>query len=305
MSKIRLRELQGKNLGQKPRRLAEGKLKSLHSIRTTGDLSKTLLAKNSQELDIEDLLEKENEAVEQDIEKVEDTQGEYDVGEVDEDLDYDEAGVADNFDIEYLGKIKKGHYIAEVLLNENKSYYSDHVMFLELPVYEVYDKLTRDVLFERYRLFYEIATFIAGKQAVYFSDPKNVNPANLNQMDLVYYLQKYNISKEHVSRMLNALYFRVKGIGDVTSKYLFERYGHKTGLNQEELSQLAKNFFEINSKSQGKRNKFTRLEEAKMFKEFVKKKIGKEIELSDSSKEHDRYKNIKNILNRARKAFQT
>lgn len=304
MGKIRLKQIPQNQLKKEPRRLQEQKKKSLQIIRTTAHLSETLRGKNIPELDMEDILEKDNETEEQDIDTTEDTLGEDDVGEEDEDIDYDEIRVSDPFDIEYTGKIKRGRYIAEVPINEKGICLPRSIKFLQIPIYETDDNLDRNAIFERFKLFHKMASFLAEKQSGYFLNPQEINLINLNQMDLVNYLQKYNISKEHVSRMLNALYFRVQGVGDVPSKYLFERYGHKTGLNKDELFNLAKIFlWSVTNTSRGK--KFTRLHEAKAFRKFVKKETNREIELSHNPNEHDRYKNIKNILNRARKAFLT
>mgnify|MGYP001565681499 CR=1 FL=1 len=303
MGKIRLREIQGTKLGQKTRQLAGGKLKSLQIIRTTGHLSETLREKNISELDIEDILEKDNETEEQDIETTEDTLGESDVGEEDEDIDHDEIRVSDPFDIEHTGKIKRGRYIAEVPINEKGTCLSHSIKFSQIPIYETDDNLNRNTLFERFKLFHKMASFIAQKQSGYFLHPQETNLINLNQKDLVNYLQEYSISKEHVSRMLNALYFRVQGIGDIPSKYLFERYG-KIELSKDKLFKLAEIFLgSVANANRGK--KFTRLHEAKAFRKFVKKEADCEIELSNNPNEHDRYKNIKNILHRARKAFLT
>jgi len=290
------------------RQLAEAKLKGLHIIRTTGNLRETLNEKNIQEEDIEEILENDEEAEELDIENAEDTLAQDDIGEEDEDIDYDETKTSNPFDVECIGEIKKGRYVAEVTaVEEPNNGFGYQVRFLQVPLYETDKKadkkLIRDTLFARYRLFYEMASFIAEKQFDYFSNPKGKDPVNLNQTDMVNYLQKNNISKEHASRMLNSLYFKVQGTGYMPSKYVFERYGHKTGMSKDELIELAKKFFEFSAEAQHRDGKFTRLDEAKAFRVFVKKQAGKEIELSDSANEHDRYKNLKNILNKARKSL--
>lgn len=310
MSKIRLGGITENQMKQKIRKLAETKLKSLRIIRTTSHLSETLRGINIQELDIEDILEKDNESEQQDIEQTEDALADDDVGEEDEDVDYDETMTFNPFEVEYIGKIKKGSYIAEVAVDRDTADSNHRIQFLQVPLYETDKKtdkkLIRDTLFTRFKLFYEMASYIAEKQFGYFSNPQETNLAELaglNQMDLVSYLQKYNISKEHVSRMLNTLFFRVRGVGIIQSKHLFRRYGREPKLTGDRLFELAKTFLESGANTGREGKKFTRLHEAKAFRKFVKKRTGVKIKLSDNPNEHDQYKNIKNILNKARKAF--
>jgi len=140
-------------------------------------------------------------------------------------------------------------------------------------------------------VFKEMALFIAGAQQSYFRTRDESTLANLNQQDLVKFLESKNhrLKKEHVSRMLDVLYFKTEGSGTVPAKHFFRRYGSKTRLSQAEKFAFAKDFLRSCEKG------LTQLEKAKGLVEFIRHK-GIDITLSDSGNDHNKYKQFKTVI---------
>lgn len=271
------------------------KILSSKSILTSGNLEKQLGEMNIPLIDFEDILDEE-ESIESDLEESEDLEGleENEVLE-DDDIDYDEAPDEDPFDREDIERVQRGIYIVSVEINSD----SPFIQFLHVPLADTSDAIVQNTFIIRYKYFREIAQFIALKQKNFFSKLEMEGIKNLNQEDLVKYIQKkgYKLKKEHISRMLDSLFFRIKGMGDVPAKNLFRRYGHKTGLSGEEKLSLAIEF--LKNCKEG----LTQLEKAKGLWEYVRDKKGIEIKLSHSTNENNKYRNLKNIINEAQKGI--
>jgi hypothetical protein len=137
-----------------------------------------------------------------------------------------------------------------------------------------------------------MAAFIAGAQKSYFKTRDKGQLANLNQQDLVAYLEKKNhkLKKEHVARMLDVLYFKIEGIGTIPAKYFFKRYGTTTGLSRDEKLAYTAEFLKGCDKD------LSQIEKARELVKFIEKKTGKPIKLSDSPDEHNKYKQFKTII---------
>lgn len=278
--------------------LPEQVKKITQTIRTAGDLDIVLRKINVEKQDNEEILE---EALDRDIDNLEDNVEPEDSDEEDlteehdewEDdyTDYDEQKVSDPFDIEGKDTARHSIYIAEVLIIDS----NPSVRFSKIPVYDTPNELIRNTLYERYKVFNEMAHFIVKKQKGFFLNPASGKLANLNQEDLVKYFKnkKYNLTKHNISRMLNSLLFRMVGLGYIPAKALFKRYGYVTGLSKDDKLSLAREFLKQRGKG------LSQLEKARKFREFIKKKEGREIKLSNASKESDRYRTLINILRKA------
>lgn len=279
------------------RTLSESKQKSLAAIKTAGDLSKLLNETNIAQVDVEEFL---SEITQEEVEELEDTvlweepdndglREENDDLE-DDYIDYDELRANDPFEVEDNENKGGPVYIVAVRFVEDNPV----VEFLQVPQYSTNDVLVRNtIIIERFRLFREMASFIVEIQKAYFKTKKNKVLANLNQQDLVISLEKnkFRMKKEHVSRMLDVLFFKIDGLGTIPAKYFFKRYGTKSKLSQEEKLLFATEF--LSTCESG----LTQLAKAKGLVEFIRHK-GIDIVLSNSENEHNKYKQFKTIIQR-------
>ncbi|MEW6418379.1 MAG: hypothetical protein AB1480_09695 [Nitrospirota bacterium] len=287
-----------KETAQKPKKLPEEKQTSLQTILTATSVEKKFDEMNIQQVNPEELFK--DDKFLKDLsgeESIEEMSLKDEYGEIeDEDIEFDEPSRPDTFDIEDRDKIRRSKYIIEIFIeNNNINAHSAHA-----PMFDTSDNLINGTMIRRYNIFKEMAYFIAEKQKGFFINPdlKYLNP--LNQKDLVMYLQskKYVLEKGHISRMLDALYFRIKGRGDLPAKHLFKRYGHKTRLSKDDMLTFAVRFLDIYNE------KASQLDRAKRFHEYLKEEKNIEIPLSDSLKENDKYKYLKNILKEAAKIYE-
>ncbi len=286
---------------RKTRQIPEKKRVSLQTIRTAVDLTQTLAEINVQEEDIdgdlEDVFGEDTEMLKDNIEgdnpDNDNLREEYE-DENDDYADYDELYTPDPFEIEDRVRRKRSIYIAEVTVNND----IPSVRFLQAPKFKTTDILIEDTLIHRFELFKEIAYFIAQKQIEYFSSFDKNRIHNLNQQDLVNYMQEKRDSfrKEHISRMLKALFFRIRGFGNLPSKYLFRRYGHKSKLSKPEKLALTEEFLKTCDKS------IKQIEKAKGLVRYIEQKMDIKIPLSDNPVESDRYKQWTDIIKEIEKA---
>lgn len=269
------------------------------SIRTTSDLERELSKRNIPLIDIGDLLN-ETEDNESELDALEDIEGfdadDENSGFEDENVDYDDGGIEDPFDEEYDFKRRRGIYTAEVVYNDDVP----SVSFLQIPIADTNNALFNGAIAERSRIFQVIAYFLALKQKEFLKTAMLNKIVNLNQKDLVRYLDTNGckIAKEPVSRMLDSLFFVLPGMGRIPSRLLFKRYGHKTGLSKEERSELAVEF--LNSCS----DEVSQLEKAKRFWKYLKDQKGIQIKLTSSDNDNDKFRNIKNIIRDAEKKLK-
>lgn len=258
------------------------------SVRTSGDIERQLNEINIPLINVDDLLEDagdiENELdVSDDI----DVDGE-DEGSEDDNVDYDEPVEEELFDIESDNKSWKGIYVAEVMISKG----IPSVSFLHVPIADTTDVVISGAIAERNKVFREMAVFLAARQCNFFESSEMGNIVNLNQEDLVKYLNAkgYKLPKEHVSRMIDTLYFMTTDKGKVPSRVLFKRYGHKTGLSKDDKLKIAAEFLNTC------RDDVSQLEKAKRFWLYLKDKKGIEIKLPSSSDENNRFRNLKNMI---------
>lgn len=286
-SRVRKPEKKGEGL-RSQRTFPAAKQTSLAAIKTAGDLTELLNETNVAQVDVDDLLseivEEEygelEDGVESELPDNDDLREEHDESE-DDYTDYDEIEAYDPFEVEDLEKKSSPIYIASVLFIQEKPI----VEFLQVPYYDTKDILVRNTLEERLSLFNEMATFIAAAQKSYFKTKGKGSVGFLKQQDLVEFLKKkHSVSKEHISRMLDALYFKFEGVGTIPSKAFFKR------LTQDEKIIFAKEFLEQSDKN------LSQLQKAKGLVKFIDQKTGISIKLSDNKNEHDKYKQYINIV---------
>ncbi len=297
---IRKTKRQTKETDQKPKKLPKEKQKSLQTILTATSVEKKFEEMNIPQVNPEELFE--DDKFLNDLSGEESTdemslKDEY--GEIeDEDIDFDEASRIDPFDIEDRDRIERAKYIVETFIRDD----TFDVQFVYIPIFSTKNNLINNTLIRRYNIFKEMAYFIAEKQKSFFIKPdaKYLNP--LNQKDLIEYLKRkeYKLEKGHISRMLDALYFRIKGRGDLPAKQLFKRYGHKTHVSRHDLLELAKGF--LDSAYFNKND--SQLYRAKRFHEYLKEEKSVVIPLPDSLREDDKYRYLKNILKEAEKSYE-
>jgi hypothetical protein len=290
---FRLKAAKGLKKNKAVKALPEAKQKSLQAMLTTSNLGKLLSQVNVTEDDIDDIFADPEGDLEDTVANEESDCEDLTVDheETDDDYtDYDEDASFDPFDIENGGVRQSAGYVVGVFPDgENFT-----VKFLKAPMFDTGDVLIKSALFKRHVLFAVIASFIAVRQKEYFFSLNAEKLVNLNQEDLVRQMRKKNnLSKEHISRMLEALFFRIDGLGYLPAKYFFKRYGHKTGLSQPEKLRLAVKFLATCVK------KCTLLDKAVRFREFIKAETGCEIELSKNEDMNNRYRHLKNIIKRA------
>lgn len=281
---------------QIPKTLKEGKKISLNSIRTATSVEKNFEEMNIQQVNLEELFE--DDKFFKDLSIEESTNEMYlkdEYGEIeDEDIDFDEPSKPDPFDIEDRDRFRRDKYIVEVFIRNNTL----DVQFVHVPMFNANNNLINDTLSKRYGIFKNMASFIANKQKGFFVNPDFDNLNLLKQKELVEHLKDekgYSLGKAHISRMLDALYFRIKGKGYIPAKRLFER--GILGLKKGDMLKLAKEFL-INYK-----NKVSQHIRAKSFHEYLEKKNIK-IKLSESRNEHDKYKYLMKILKEAEKEYE-
>lgn len=281
---------------EKGQKKMPSKIKLLsQSIRTSGELEKQLNKINIPLVNVEDLLE-DTEDIESGLDASEDLEGmetdDESEGFEDENIDYDEVNKEDPFDIEFNNKRWRDVHLAEVMLKKG----IPSISFLHVPVADATDAVINGAITERNRVFREMAVFLATKQERFFESPVMDNIANLNQEDIVKHLNTkgYKIHKEHVSRMLDSLFFMLPGIGRTPSRILFKRYG-KHRLSKDDKLKFAAEFLDTCY------DDISQLEKAKRFWEYIKDKKGIEIRLSSSNDANDRFRNLKNIIRNAEK----
>lgn len=287
--------VKGTTTEKAPRRLSEGQKISHAIIKTTGDLDKLMEQRNIPQIDIEEQL---SEILAAELEDLEDTvegenpdnddyREEHD-DEEDDYKDFDEFDTFDPFNTEERKPSRKPLYIAAFSFKERLP----AVKFLQSPQYDTGDVLVKNALVERYKLFYEMASFIAQKQDSYFRKNDEENLENLNQQDIVEFLTNkgHKISKVHVSRMLDNLCFKIEGLGTVPAKFMIKRYGVKSRLTREEKLALTSEFLKTCDRG------LNQLEKAKELVRFIEQKKGISIKLSNSKNEHDKYKQWKNLI---------
>lgn len=291
MAKRHIRE-RGKSTGRikEPRRFPVKKRISQQAIVTAADVGTKLAEKNISEVDIGELLDESltdmpDSPITEDEEKIE--LGDKIGAQDDDDWEFDELPEPDPFDVEERKKIFPLQYIAGVLF-ENKQ---PSIHFISIPLFKVKDNLDRNALLRRYKILKEMAAFIAERQINFFLGKNKATLTILQQIDLIKDIQNkgYKLSKVHVSRMLDALFFRIEGIGDLPAEYFFKS-------PRDIQREAAKEFIprcgiELNQ-----------LEKAKLFEAFLKDK-GIDVNLSDNPNDHERYKNLKTIIKEAEKEY--
>lgn len=261
--------------------------KKLLTIYTSGDLEHQLNKKGIPLIDTEDILE-DIEDAEDEIENSEELEGMDDDNESleDEDVDYDETIENDPFDIEERHKSRKAIYVVEVTISND----TPSIQFLQAPLALTTDISIENTLAARNKVFREMASFIAKSQKGFFLSPQMGNIINLNQKDLLIDMngKGYKLAKEHISRMLDSLFFKIKGMGILPGKLLFKHYGHVTGLSKDD--KLVLEYLSTCSKG------LSQLEKAKELWEFIREKRGIEIKLTDNPNESDRYRTLTNMI---------
>lgn len=271
--------------------------------------------------DLEDTIEGENPDDDDFREEYDDEEDDY--------KDYDEMRPDDPFEAEGRDRRHSQKYVAAVSFVEGLPV----IRFLQLPQYDTNNTLVKNALLDRYELICKMASFIAETQKAYFMtyDEKKLN--NLNQQDLVknwmpdservsvekglrdfkktrklkksdketYDKERRKIEQPlknymiYVSRLLDALYFKIEELGTVPARFFIRRYGTKTRLTQEEKLAHAREFL----KNCG--TNLNQLEKAKGLAQFIEQKKGISVKLSNSKNEHDRYKQWKNLISRVEK----
>jgi len=288
----------------KQKTIPEGKLKSIQSVKTTGNIRQTLEEMN---IIIEDVDELIDEMAVEGLKEIEDDVRDEDMDEdpkeyyeeADDDyMDFDEERDVDPFDdADGIRGPSRAGYVVEVRWEGSNPV----IDFLEAPRFFVDDPLVEDALYQRMKIYREMARFIARRQKEYIKSPAEDNLQELKQDDLVNHIQKknFNLGKAHISRMLDALFFKINGIGIVPAKGLFMSYWtRKSGekaLSRERMISYAVEFL----KALGDKKPDNQLKLAKMFWQFCKEKKGVEIKLPDNPNENDRYRNLKNIIKEA------
>ena len=288
---------------EESRRKESDKLQELYrTVYTSKDVVETLGRLNIPLVDFESIGEDvENELVlDADVAEEELVADEGDGEPEDEDVDYDEPGESDPFDTEKPELSPIGIYVAEVRLKNG----TPSVLFLQTPAFDGRegDTLVRDALLQRLKTLKAVAVFIAERQKAYFAEEEATRKweglAGLNQTDVVEYLESLktksiNIDKAHFTKMLDSLYFRIKGLGDIPAKSLFKRRGGD--FTEEERDDLAREFLALGKQFE------SQTEAAKEFWGFVKEKTGIEIALSDKAhSDGDRYRRLRDILKKAK-----
>lgn len=269
------------------------------STRTASDLEMELNKRNIPLIDIRDLFN-EIEDNESEFDAPEDIDGfdadDENSGFEDENVDYDEGGIEDPFDEEYDFKRRRGIYTAEVAYNDDVP----SVSFLQIPIADTTNALFNGAIAERSRIFQVIAYFLSLKQKEFFKTATLNKIVNLNQLDLVRYLDTNGCksAKAPVSRMLDSLFFVLPGMGRIPSRLLFKRYGHKTGLSKAERAELAEEFLKSCS------DEVSQLEKAKRFWEYLRDQKGIQIKLASNDNDNDRFRNMKNIIRDAEKKLK-
>ena len=283
------------------RAVPKGVSKLKPEIRTTSDLMVTLEKLNICELDLEEFAPEPDEVTEDMLE--EDTledgipEGE-DLGEDDEDIDFAEAQSGDPFDLEDRVQSDSARYVVQVV------YHGDTpiVTLLTAPAFDTKkeDQAARDALYMRANDIKEMARLIATRQKEFFLKrgyETRAGLAGLNQAELVAHFEGTGagLAKEHVSRMLRSLFFKIPGIGEIPASSLFERTGSskKLPLTRPEKLRLAKQFRALGTDYQNK------TEGAKVFWKYIKDETGIEMKLSDKGRDEDRYRHLRNILKEA------
>lgn len=277
------------------KQLSIGQKQALAIIKTTADLGQLMEQRNIPQIDFDEQL---SDILAEDLEELEDIvegenpdnddlREEYD-DEEDDYKDYDEMGPNDPFEIEERDTSHKPIYVVTASFEKGDAI----IEFQQVPQYDTNNVLVKNALLERNMLLHKMAFFIAQAQTSFFKTNDEKHLGNLNQQDIVEALKKQgkNLSKEHVSRMLDALYFKIEGLGTVPAKFLFKRYGTKSRLNQEDKLADACEFLKICDVN------LNQLEKAKALVQFIEQKRGITIGLSGSKNEHDKYKQWKNII---------
>jgi len=270
-------------------------------ILTSSYLVQTLEKRNIPLIDFEDIVDADTELNQetQPVELEEDSlQSIEEMGNEDEDVDFDEWKDDDPFDVEERDVQGFGRYVAQVDFQDGAA----KINFKKTPAFRTTKKQqpVREALFSRHRAIKEMALFIAEKQRDYFvegwKDPE-LMLEGLNQTDLVEYLQGrgMKLRKEHIARMLTSLHFMVSGLGAVPAIVLFERRGTKVPLTRPKMLDLATQFLKL----QKEYRSFT--DEAKHFREYITSMEGIEIKLSKKGREEDKYRHLRDILREARK----
>lgn len=278
--------------GRVSKRLTDDQKKALAILKTATDISEIMEQRNIPQFDVDDLI---SEILEDELEDLEDTvegenpdnddfKEEYDEND-DDSAAYDEIEAGDPFEVEVEEHETRrfSAYIVSVYFNEEMPV----IKFLQTPQYLTNDPLVRNALIERCNRFLDMAAFIAEKQRQYLKTADKEALCNLEQQELVEYFGKKNIklSKEHISRLLDALYFNIEGLGTIPSKSLFKRF------SREQKLALAREFIGACNKE------MSQLEKAKALVEFIENKRGIRIKLSAKSRtEHDKYKQWKDLL---------
>lgn len=290
--------------GPQNKGIPKNKKLSQQVIRTCSDLaevidkSKEIIAEDDS--DLADDLENKSDELTDEIEPEEDeesTNGGEDEGN-DDDIDYDEPDTGDPFDIEERGSGRRERYTVEISVKGN----TPIIHFLHIPKFKTKDPLIKGAIYSRYKLFHEMAAFIGRKQIQYFQSKDEAKKVNLNQKDIVEHLNKKGIegiTTQHISRMLNALFFQIDGCV-YPARYLFRRYGHKLRLNQEDAITLGREFL-ISLKNE---TGLTQVEKAKRFYEFLNNKRGFEIKLSDNPNESERFRSLIIIITQVEESLK-
>lgn len=270
----------------------EGKKQNLNILRTEKNIHETLRNLGVEEEDIDGELANEleksfgpfdEEGPMDDFDDIAEY-GRIEDDDIDFDEPYDNFGTTDPFDTPESTGMDNGKYVAKTLFDDGKV----NVIFLTVPFSPVDDRLINKTIFERCLLFYEMASFIAQKQKAFFVEPSSKNLNTLNQNDLLQHLKKHKVAKEHVSRLLDNLAFRIDGVGEIKAKFLFKRYGYRLKFAKDDKIALARKFL---SSCPGEA---TLLQQGKDFREFLIKEAGASI------REQVRYKHLENILKEAR-----
>jgi hypothetical protein len=283
------------------RNLTEAEKKSLAIIKTAEDLHAQLLKRNIMEFDPDEFIESALEEGYGDLE--DDVKGELpdDDGYRDEEDDYedeyrdfDEPFPEEPFEDESIKRSGSHRYTVKVsFIGDNPE-----IRFSEAPDYETGNLLINNALKERQLLIHKMALFIAGWQKEFFFEGKENCLKGLNQTDILKHLKAggNKLSKEHISRMLDSLYFYIEGLGTLPAKYFFKRHD-KSGLTEEEKKAYAKEFLETIDTA----TKMNQLEKAMALVKYLIEEKGISVRLSNNKDPHNKYKQWKKLISKVEK----
>jgi hypothetical protein len=215
----------------------------------------------------------------------------------DDALEYDEPEPVEPFE-ETLEEIKhiEARYLFAIEPHDDKL----QVVLLDSPLLTCDDPLLLSAILEHRERRLALAAELAKAQSDFFTNDCNPSRlANLNQGMLLEHMRTIypRLDKHNLSRLLDALWFRIPGMGDLPARYFLRKMGYRTKLTMQQKEDLTRTYLT----SLKNASALEPLGKAKGLVRFIEEQCNIIVELSPNPNEHDRYKGWKNLIARLEK----